>query len=134
MILTIRTDNPEAEIGLLKGNAIVTTMKWTAHRQLAETIHSNVQSMLREKGKTYSDITGIACFAGPGSFTGLRIGLTVGNTLAYALSVPIVAETSPDWIRLATQHLSEGTVNAVALPVYGSEAHITAPRGSSNPK
>jgi tRNA threonylcarbamoyladenosine biosynthesis protein TsaB len=40
------------------------------------------------------DIEGVVCFKGPGSFTGLRIGLTVGNALAYAQNIPVVASKS----------------------------------------
>ena len=73
IILTIRTDNPEAEIGLYENEKQLAYKTWQAHRSLAETIHIKIKELLNEANKSLDDIEGIACFKGPGSFTGLRI-------------------------------------------------------------
>lgn len=46
-----------------------------------------VQSLKKEK-KTLADISEVEVFPGPGSFTGLRVGMAVGNALAWALEIP----------------------------------------------
>ncbi len=43
-------------------------------------------------------IEGIVCYEGPGSFTGLRIGLSFGNALAYTRGIPIVGARDSSWI------------------------------------
>lgn len=126
--LTIRTDKPEAEIGLYNDDKQVAYEVWTAHRQLAETLHQKVEALLKKQQMSWQDIQGIVCFQGPGSFTGLRIGLTVGNALAYSLGVPIVATQHPQWLEAGLRRLTNGETDAPALPFYGADAHITPPK------
>lgn len=134
IIVTIRTDKPEAEIGLYDNEIQLAYKVWTAHRQLAETLHVTIHDMLEDQSKSLQDIQAIACFQGPGSFTGLRIGLTVANALAYALKVPIVAQmdgADSDWKAAALRRLAAGESDAVAMPEYGADVHITAPKGTT---
>jgi len=128
IILTIRTDKPEAEIGLYDGETQLAYETWTAHRQLAETLHQKIEVLLKSQQKDWPDIQGVACYQGPGSFTGLRIGLTVANALAYSYSLPVVAAQDPDWIKTAVQRLQNGETDELALPFYGADAHITLPK------
>lgn len=102
--------------------------EWEAHRELARGLLSFIETELKQRGKTFSDITAIGAFRGPGSFTGLRIGLTVLNTLAGGLPVPIVGEEGDEWQEKATARLQHGDDDGVVLPSYGSQAHITLPR------
>ena len=125
-IITIRTDKPEAEIALYDDNTQLAAITWQAHRTLAETLHSWLAELLAKEQKTFSDVQGIAVFQGPGSFTGLRIGITVGNALAYSLNVPIVAAPDPDWAETARRRLLAGERDELALPEYGALPHITA--------
>lgn len=125
LILTIRTDKPEAEIGLYNNEGRLAYETWQAHRQLAETIHAKIEGLLKSQGKDWHDIEGVVCFQGPGSFTGLRIGLTVGNALAYSLNVPIVAAKGDKWIEHGITRLQNGEADELALPDYGAPPHIT---------
>lgn len=125
IILTIRTDKPDAEIGLYDDHVQLAYRTWQAHRQLAETIHSTVEALLKGQDKAWTDVQGIVCFQGPGSFTGLRIGLTVANALAYSYQLPIVATQDPHWLESGIERLAGGESDAQALPFYGADAHIT---------
>ncbi|MGI0134264.1 MAG: tRNA (adenosine(37)-N6)-threonylcarbamoyltransferase complex dimerization subunit type 1 TsaB [Candidatus Micrarchaeaceae archaeon] len=126
--LTIRTDKPEAEIGLFDGSAQLAYETWQAHRELAETIHVKIAALLQAYGKELQDVQGIVCFKGPGSFTGLRIGLTVANALAYSLDASIVASLGENWLQDGLGKLMSGANEHVALPEYGAPAHTTAQR------
>lgn len=126
MILTIRTDNPDAEVGLFFDTGQKRQYKkWQAHRQLAESVHKEIDELLKAEGKNWKDISGIVCYKGPGSFTGLRIGLTVANALAYSLSVPIVGEGETEWIRTGIDHIASGQDEKIVIPEYGRDPHIT---------
>lgn len=125
IIFTLRTDNPEAEIGLYDDNTQLVYETWTAHRQLAETIHMKIKTMLESQDKDWRDIEGLVVFQGPGSFTGLRIGLAVANALAQGLSIPIVTTQNPRWIETGVQRLIRGENDRIALPYYGAPVHIT---------
>jgi tRNA threonylcarbamoyladenosine biosynthesis protein TsaB len=128
LILAIRTDKPEAEIGLFADHAKLAYATWQAHRELAETIHIKVEELLESRQKRQQDVEGIVCFKGPGSFTGLRIGLTVANALAYALGVPIVAQSGSGWLQGGMHELLAGKNERIALPEYGAPVHITEPK------
>ena len=128
IILTIRTDKPEAEIGLYDDEKQLDYIIWQAHRELAETIHGKIQRILNKSSISWQDLGGIVCFKGPGSFTGLRIGLAVGNTLAYGLKAPIVAQSDPQWLERGIKDLLAGKNDKVAVPEYGSEPKTTRQR------
>jgi tRNA threonylcarbamoyladenosine biosynthesis protein TsaB len=128
LILTIRTDKPEAEVGLYEDQQQLAYETWHAHRELSVTIHQKISDMLASHSKKLSDLEGIVCFAGPGSFTGLRIGLTVANTLAYALNIPVVATPDPEWLEQGIKRLLEGKPDKIALPLYGAGPNITQPK------
>ncbi len=128
IILTIRTDKPEAEIGLYDGEKQLAYEIWQAHRELAETLHRKIETLLTSQEKSWPDIQGIVCFQGPGSFTGLRIGLTVGNALSNSYHLPIVAEQNPEWLEHGIKRLLSGKTDELALPFYGADAHITLPK------
>ncbi|MDX1765708.1 MAG: tRNA (adenosine(37)-N6)-threonylcarbamoyltransferase complex dimerization subunit type 1 TsaB [Candidatus Saccharimonadales bacterium] len=128
MIITIRTDKPEAEIGLYNGEEQVDYVTWTAHRELSNTLLIKINQLLQTNQRTLDDATGLAVYKGPGSFTGLRIGMTVANTLAYSQSIPIISATGNEWISQAIKRLQSGDDEAIALPEYGGEANITKPK------
>ncbi len=123
MILAIRTDNPTAELHLLDEDQKLDSELWQAHRALAETIHKKLKDLLNRNGKSFSDIKSIVVYEGPGSFTGLRIGVAVANALAESLGVGIVGATGDNWLEKADNDLE--TKNNVVTPVYGSTPHIT---------
>lgn len=125
IIVTIRTDRPVAEVGLFEDHTQVAYETWEAHRQLAETLHTKIKDMLTVHGKDWQNVQGIVCFAGPGSFTGLRIGITVADALAYGLAVPVIASKDPDWLLAGINRLLQGENDRIALPEYGAPVHIT---------
>ena len=127
MILLLDTSTPECRLTFVEGDWRYDT-KWQADRELAKGLLAYVQSQLEGQGKTWSDLTGLGVYKGPGSFTGLRIGITVLNTVAYAQKISIVGETGEGWQEKAIQRLQRGESDQIVLPEYGGEANITQPR------
>ncbi len=125
IILTIRTDNPEAEIGLYENEQQLAYYKWQAHRQLAETIHAKLAALLKDQALGFEDIQAVVAYKGPGSFTGLRIGLSVANAFANGLNVPIVAESGIDWQLKGIERILDGNNEVIAMPEYGALPNIT---------
>ena len=79
--------------------------------QLAEQIFTFIHDKLVENQADWEDLTEITFFAGPGSFTGLRIGAAVVNALADQLQIPLKNQ--------------DGEVVPIILPNYGRPANIT---------
>ena len=75
---------------------------------------------LESMGVTASDLDGIAAVVGPGSFTGIRIGVSFSNAFAFALSLPRFALTSFDVMRPLRPQTSVFTVDA------GHDSYYTA--------
>lgn len=128
LILTLRTDKPESEIGLYIEDKVLRYESWEAHRKLAETIHHKIRSLLEENNKTWNDIEGIVVYRGPGSFTGLRIGISVANALAVSSGIPIVGTIGDDWVKDGLLAIQEGQGTSVITPEYGAPVHITQPK------
>jgi tRNA threonylcarbamoyladenosine biosynthesis protein TsaB len=124
MILCIKTDNPTAELYLYDSDQMLRDDVWLADRTLARDLLSHIEALVKD----WKTLTGIVVFEGPGSFTGLRIGITVANALADGLGIPIAGERSEDWIVDGISEIENGEDQKIVLPFYGSEPHITQPR------
>lgn len=128
MILALRTDKPEAELAVLDGAGTVVAEKhWHAHRELSAALLSVIDNILAESKTADSELAGIIVYQGPGSFTGLRIGVTVANTIAYSYGKPIVAARGEDWKEQGMRELQKNPKQQVE-PHYGHDAHVTQPK------
>jgi tRNA threonylcarbamoyladenosine biosynthesis protein TsaB len=128
LVLTIRTDKPQAELGLYDDNEQQVYLVWEAHRELGRTIHARLAELLEAAGKSFEDIQAVVAYEGPGSFTGLRIGLTVANALAASYGWGRVGSSGDQWIPDGIARIMAGESSAIILPAYGAEANITVPR------
>lgn len=128
LILTLRTDRPDTEIGLFEDGQQLAYEAWLAHRQLAETIHQKLQEILSGQKQSLNNIDGIVVYKGPGSFTGLRIGVSVANTLADSLEVPIIGMAGDKWLADGQTALQAGHNDQIVMPEYGAPPHTTQPK------
>ena len=67
-------------------------------------------------------------YKGPGSFTGLRIGLSVGNALAASYDLPVSGQTGEEWITQGIIEILNGAGSPAVMPEYGAPVHITSPK------
>jgi tRNA threonylcarbamoyladenosine biosynthesis protein TsaB len=117
-ILYLDTSEMMAHLAIFEAEKKVAEEKWEAGRELSATLNDRFQSLLKEVGISSNDLSGICVFVGPGSFTGLRIGLSFANGLAFALSIPIYETKEKETIELSDPR-------EIALPFYGAEPKIT---------
>jgi tRNA threonylcarbamoyladenosine biosynthesis protein TsaB len=129
MILALKTADSTTSIKLVtpEGRQLGSD-KWESGRKLSAELLSRIQMLLEQQSATFDDISGIVVFSGPGSFTSLRIGHSVANALADSLSVAVVGAGSEEWLDAGLKKLPASHPGRPALPVYGSEAHITRPK------
>ena len=88
--------------------------EWESDRNLSKEIFTFIHEKLQEQGKDWRDLTEIHYFSGPGSFTGLRIGAVVVNTLADQLNIPLFDQN--------------GVQKPLIMPEYGRPANISKPK------
>jgi len=127
MILCLDTSTPACRLTFMEGDWRYDTT-WEAGRALAKGLLGFLEQEIAFQGKTWGDVTGLVIYKGPGSFTGLRIGITVFNTLANTNTVPLVGTTGDDWRQQGVKRLEAGENDQIVLPEYGGEANITQPR------
>lgn len=129
MILLLQTDTGTCHLGIYDP-ATGTTHQytWQADRQLARGLLAFIHTSLARHQADWPDVTGIGVLRGPGSFTGLRIGVATANALAYSLDVPVVGACGDDWQAESIARLASHQNDGIAVPVYGRPARITAPR------
>lgn len=81
---------------------------------LAEKLLQFIKDKIDENNLTWQDITEIDFMSGPGSFTGLRIGASIVNTLAHELNIPLYDH--------------HGKKHPIIIPEYGRPANISKPQ------
>ena len=91
-----------------------TEYKYTFANDLAEKLLKFIHDKLTENRQTWQDLTEITFMSGPGSFTGLRIGATIVNTLAHELNIPLYDH--------------HGAKHQIIIPEYGRPANISKPK------
>jgi len=128
LILAIRTDQPEASLALYQDSKELAGSRWLAHRQLADTIHEKIRNLLESRSLDFRDLEGLVVFRGPGSFTGLRIGISVANALAEGLSIPIVSAIGDQWQEEGCKRLELSENEKIVLPEYGAPPKVTRPK------
>lgn len=128
MYLALRTDSATSEISLLEPDGTeLRSERWESGRQLSSQLLDHIQKLLDQQGTAWTELTGIIVFRGPGSFTGLRIGVSVANAIAYAQGIPIVGTAGSHWARDGSRRLRAGETDTRVVPAYGSEPNISRP-------
>lgn len=128
IILAIKTNSPQAELFIYEGAKKLTEQKWQSQGILADTINQRLEETLNKLSISLNHVDGVVCFKGPGSFTGLRIGLSVGNALAYAQNIPIVATNGANWLETGVQRIQKGKNERIVTPYYDRPAATTKPK------
>ena len=94
MILAIDTASHSAGIALYDENGVAAEHTWTSHAHHTVDLMPNIVTLLQQQGVAVADLTGLVVGLGPGSFTGLRIGLSVAKGLAFAQGLRLVGVSS----------------------------------------
>ena len=111
VLLAIDTAAPRLQLALLAG-AHCDTLVEDMPKGQAERLFSAIDELLDRNGLVYADLTRLAVTTGPGSFTGLRIGLSAARGLALALEIPVLGIPSLLALSLATTGPTAALIDA----------------------
>ncbi len=91
-ILNIETATKNCSVSLSDNNKIIAIKELNdGQYSHAEKLHVFIEDILKETDKSVQDLDAIAVSKGPGSFTGLRIGVSAAKGFCYALDIPLIA-------------------------------------------
>lgn len=96
LILAMDTSTMVGGVALLKDGVTLGEHILNVRATHSERLMSSVDALMAAAGVAPGDLDAIACGAGPGSFTGVRIGVSACKAMAYVLSIPIVSVPSLD--------------------------------------
>ncbi|PZF83431.1 tRNA (adenosine(37)-N6)-threonylcarbamoyltransferase complex dimerization subunit type 1 TsaB [Jiangella anatolica] len=96
LLLALDTSTPAVTVALHDGERVVADATTVDPRRHTELLMPLVTSVLADAGATRRDLTEIAVGAGPGPFTGLRVGLAAARTLGAVLELPVHGVCSLD--------------------------------------
>jgi tRNA threonylcarbamoyladenosine biosynthesis protein TsaB len=92
MILNLETATKNCSVAIARDGTTVALREFAGEGYThAEKLHVFIEDVLKESGLTYNDLDAIAVSMGPGSYTGLRIGVSAAKGLCYALDLPLIA-------------------------------------------
>ncbi|MCY4187609.1 MAG: tRNA (adenosine(37)-N6)-threonylcarbamoyltransferase complex dimerization subunit type 1 TsaB [Bryobacterales bacterium] len=89
-LLAVDTARREGSIALLRDGAAVAEVSLGTGPGFGETLFQSIQALLSEHSLALSDLDGYAAATGPGSFTGIRVGLAAAKALAETSGKPII--------------------------------------------
>lgn len=92
-ILSIDTAHGVCSVALSEGGEIISEKTDNEPSRQAERLFLTIEEILRENKLSYNDIKAIAANIGPGSFTGIRIGLAAARGIALAAKIPVIGVT-----------------------------------------
>ena len=89
IIISINTSDHKKVVVSLIVNGKVDTLERFADQRKAQAVLPMIDTLLRRNNVDLKDITSVRVHNGPGSFTGLRVGIAIANTLGYLLQIPV---------------------------------------------
>ena len=89
MILTIDTKDQKQVVVTLKKDGEVVSSMTSENEYGSQALLPLIEKLLKKNKMEYKDLKEVEVEIGPGSFTGLRVGVSVANALGYSLNIPV---------------------------------------------
>lgn len=124
LILNIETATKNCSVSIANNGEIIAIKEINdGGYSHAEKLHDFIQDVVKEAGVELPDLKAVAVSKGPGSYTGLRIGVSAAKGLCFALSVPLISVNTLESLAQAIS-VSEGYIipllDARRMEVYSS--------------
>lgn len=108
-ILYIETATDVCSVALSKGSEIIGLKEEAGGNNHAKHLLPFVDEVLKQAGVSMTEINGVAVSIGPGSYTGLRIGVSTAKGIAYTADIPVMAVSTLESIAQGAKMLWSGT-------------------------
>lgn len=132
IVLGIDTSGYANAVGVVDGDRVLADFTYEAKTDSLEQIVANIDATLRSAGLAFEDVEGIGLGLGPGSWTGIRVGVTVGKILAFSTGKPVAGVPTLEALAYSARHesalicavISVGTGDAVYAAGYRSGTRV----------
>jgi tRNA threonylcarbamoyladenosine biosynthesis protein TsaB len=101
MLLAIDTSTAQVGLALYDGNQILSEMTWTTHQHHTTELAPAINGLLKRCGVSMDSLGALGVAVGPGSFTSLRVGLSLAKGIALARHLPLIGIPTLDIIAAA---------------------------------
>ena len=108
-ILYIETATDVCSVALSKGTEVIGLKEEAGGNNHAKHLLPFVDEVLKQAGVSMTEINGVAVSIGPGSYTGLRIGVSTAKGIAYTADIPVMAVSTLESIAQGAKMLWSGT-------------------------
>jgi tRNA threonylcarbamoyladenosine biosynthesis protein TsaB len=112
-ILAIDTSNYALGVALLENNQVLGEYITNLKKNHSVRIMPAIQTLMKDCEKVPADLTMIVVAKGPGSYTGVRIGVTIAKTLAWTLNIPLVGISSIEILASGIGRYFDGYVSPI---------------------
>jgi len=119
LILSIETATPVCSVALTKDNIVIAEKESTKKNSHAEIVTVFIDELMKENQFSFKDLDAIAVSKGPGSYTGLRIGVSTAKGMCYALDIPLIAVNTLQSLAVGTSldYLTDGDLAVLFCPM-----------------
>jgi tRNA threonylcarbamoyladenosine biosynthesis protein TsaB len=114
LILQLETATTSCSVALALNGEVLSLKQLNERNAHASHLTQLIEAVLAEAGKTMQDLQAVAVSMGPGSYTGLRIGVSTAKGLCYALDIPLIAVNT---LEAMAQRLAEPPSNSLYCPM-----------------
>jgi tRNA threonylcarbamoyladenosine biosynthesis protein TsaB len=111
-LLHINTALEKAFVGLSKNDVIIAQRENAVQKEHGSFLQPAIKDICNETGLSLADIAAVSVVNGPGSYTGLRVGLSAAKGVCFALDKPLICLSTLEWL---------------AHPFYGYMTNIICP-------
>lgn len=125
LLLAIETATKVCSIALFKGNKLLAFKEESGAYSHAENLAAFAQELLQKENLSFTMLNAVVVSKGPGSYTGLRIGVSFAKGLCFALNIPLIAVNTLEgmtWAAIRESEFSEAyycpMIDARRMEVY----------------
>jgi len=108
LMLTIETCTETSTLGIVRDGAVLVEAAFPSRYTLAKRLQLRIDWLLAECELTKTSLDAVAVSRGPGSFTGVRIGVTAAKAMAYWLRIPLAAVSTLEALAYPFRHVPGG--------------------------
>lgn len=117
LLLHIETATEICSVALTLGNNVIGTRETNDGNSHSKNLLPFIDQVLKESHHTMNDLQGVVVSIGPGSYTGLRIGVSMAKGIAYSLGIPIITVSTLNSIAQGACHAMENPSNCIFVPM-----------------